>query len=46
MGIQWHQFNHKDLLEVSVAWQKPCYVVTCSVVMFDVVRVYIHSKLY
>jgi hypothetical protein len=25
MGIQWHQLNHKDLLEVIVAWPKPCY---------------------
>jgi thioredoxin-related protein len=24
MGIQWHQLNHKDLLEVVTTWQKPC----------------------
>jgi hypothetical protein len=25
MGSQWHQLNHKDLLEAITTWQKPCW---------------------
>jgi hypothetical protein len=25
MGIQWHPLHHKMLIEVDVAWHKPCW---------------------